>query len=84
MVVGRTLWDFIFEALQTPGLRVYLVALLILLEVLLIILLLLVHSGLIGVKISFGGFGIEFDHLSSPANLIYRNTKKARIPKKLK
>jgi len=65
MVVGRTLWDFIFEALQTPGLRVYLIALFILLEVLLIVLLLLIHSGLIGVKISFGGFGIELDHLGS-------------------
>ena len=65
MVVGRTLWDFIFEALQTPGLRIYLAALLILLEVLLIVLLLLIHSGLIGVKISFGGLGIELDHLNS-------------------
>ncbi len=37
MVVGRTLWDFIFEALQTPGLRVDLIALLILLEVMLIV-----------------------------------------------
>lgn len=66
MVVGRTLWDFIFEALQTPGLRVDLIALLILLEVMLIVLLLLVHSGLIGVKISVGGLGIEFDHLGLP------------------
>jgi len=63
MVVGRTLWDFVFEALQTPGLRVYLIALLILLELLLIVLLLLVHSGLIGVKISFAGLGIELNHL---------------------
>jgi hypothetical protein len=66
MVVGRTLWDFVFEALQTPGLRVNLVALLILLELLLIVLLLLIHSGLIGVKISVGGLGIELNHLGSP------------------
>jgi len=68
MVVGRTLWDFIFEALQTPGLRVYLVALLILLEVMMIVLLLLVHSGLIGVKISVGSLGIELDHFGLPLN----------------
>jgi len=66
MVVGRTLWDFVFEALQTPSLRVYLIALLILLEMLLIVLLLLIHSGLIGVKISFGGLGIELNHLGLP------------------
>lgn len=66
MVVGRTLWDFVFEAMQTPGLRVHLVALLILLELLLIVLLLLVNSGLIGVKISFGGLGIELNHLGMP------------------
>jgi hypothetical protein len=66
MVVGRTLWDFIFEALQTPGLRADLIALLILLEVMLIFLLLLVHSGLIGIKISLGSLGIELDHLGLP------------------
>ena len=59
MVVGRTLWDFVIEMLQTPGLRVFLLAAVILLELALIILLLLMQNGLIGVKFSYGGLGVE-------------------------
>lgn len=64
MIVGRTLWDFVIEMLQTPGLRVFFLAALILLELALIILLLLMQTGLIGVKLSYGGLGIELQHLT--------------------
>jgi len=59
VVVGRTLWDFIAEAFQTPGMRIYLLVSIVLLEVLLIVLILLIHSGMIGIRISFGNLGFE-------------------------
>ena len=65
MVVGRTLWDFLIEVVRTPGLRGPLLALLVLLEVAFILLLLLIQSGLIAVKFSYGGVGIELYHLAA-------------------
>lgn len=59
MVVGRTLWDFVIEAFQTPGLGVVLLALLILFELILILIILLVHNGLLDLKFSYGGLGLE-------------------------
>ena len=65
MVVGRTLWDFVIEAFQTPGLRVVLIALLILFELILIFILLSVHNGLLDLKFSYGGLGLELHQLSA-------------------
>jgi hypothetical protein len=62
MVVGRTLWDFVIEVVQTPGLRLFLLLVFILFEIVLIMLLLLIQSGTIGVKLSYGGLGIELNH----------------------
>ncbi|VVB71708.1 Uncharacterised protein [uncultured archaeon] len=64
MVVGRTLWDFVFEIFQMPGMMIYILALTILLELLFILLIISIHFGLIGVKFSFGGLGIELHGLS--------------------
>ncbi len=49
----------------TPGLRIFLLLVLILLDIILIILLLLMQSGLIGLKLSYGGLGIELNHLTA-------------------
>ena len=65
MVVGRTLWDFVIEAFQTPGLSVILIALLILFELILILILLLVHNGLLDLKLSYGGLGLELHQLAA-------------------
>ncbi len=35
MVVGRTLWDFAFEVIRTPGFGLFLIALLIFIELIL-------------------------------------------------
>ncbi len=59
MVVGRTLWDFIIELIRTPGIGLVLLTAFILLELLLVIMVLLIHSGVIIVKLSYGGLGIE-------------------------
>jgi hypothetical protein len=59
MVVGRTLWDLIWEMIQNPRLRTSFLAVLILLEVALIILALLIHGGLLTMKFSLGDFDIE-------------------------
>jgi hypothetical protein len=67
MVVGRTLWDFVIEAFQTPGLGVILIALLILFEFILLLILLMVHNGLIDLKFSYGGLGLELHQLSALA-----------------
>ena len=64
MVVGRTIWDFVIEAFQTPGLGIILIALLILFELILILVLLLVHNGLIDLKFSYGGLGLELHQLA--------------------
>jgi len=65
IVVGRTLWDFVIEAFQTPGLGVILIALLILFEFILLLILLMVHNGLIDLKFSYGGLGLEMHQLSA-------------------
>lgn len=65
MVVGRTLWDFIIEVVRTPDLKGTFLALLVLLEMAFIILLLLVQMGLIDVKLSYGGIGLELNHLAA-------------------
>jgi hypothetical protein len=65
MVVGRTLWDFVIEAFQTPGLGIILIALLILFELILILVLLLVHNGLLDLKFSYGGLGLELHQFAT-------------------
>jgi hypothetical protein len=59
MVVGRTLWDLLWEVIQNPRLRISFLVVLILLEVALIILALLIHSGLLTMKFSLGGLGVD-------------------------
>ncbi|OPY49665.1 MAG: hypothetical protein A4E49_03037 [Methanosaeta sp. PtaU1.Bin112] len=59
MVVGRTLWDFVAEAIQTPGVAIILIALLTLFEILLILILLMAHNGLLDLKFNYGGLGLE-------------------------
>jgi len=59
MVVGRTLWDLLWEVIQNPRLRISFLVVLILLEVALIILALLIHSGLLTMKFSLGGIGVD-------------------------
>ena len=59
MVVGRTLWDLLWEVIQNPRLRISFLVMLILLEVALIILALLIHSGLLTMKFSLGGIGVD-------------------------
>ena len=59
MVVGRTLWDLLWEVIQNPRLRISFLMVLILLEVALIILALLIHSGLLTMKLSLGGLGVD-------------------------
>jgi hypothetical protein len=65
MVVGRTMWDFVIEAFQTPRLGIILVALLILFEIILILTLLLVHNGLLDLKFSYGGLGLELHQFAA-------------------
>jgi len=64
MVVGRTLWDFVIEVIRMPGFGIVLIALLIFLEVILILILVLVHNGLICIKFSYGGLGLELCSLA--------------------
>ena len=64
MVVGRSLWDFVIEVVRMPGFGIVLIALLILLEVILILILVLVHNGLISMKFSYGGLGLELCNLA--------------------
>lgn len=47
-----------------PGFGIVLIALLILLEIILILILVLVHNGLIGIKFSYGGLGLELCSLA--------------------
>ena len=47
-----------------PGFGIVLIALLILLEVILILILVLVHNGLICIKFSYGGLGLELCNLA--------------------
>jgi len=54
MVVGRTLWDFILEIFGMPGFTTVIIVRIILLELILILVLLLVHAGLLDLKLSYG------------------------------
>lgn len=65
MVVGRTMWDFIIEAFQKPGLGMVLIALLISFEVLMILVLFLAYSGIIDIRFSYGGLGLELHHMAA-------------------
>ncbi len=66
MVVGRTLWDFVFEMLQAPRLRLILLAALVLLDLIVIILLILIHNGLIDIKFSYDSLSMELHPLLLP------------------
>lgn len=59
MVVGRTLWDFVIEMMETPGLRLWLLALVIVMEFIFIIILILVQAGFLSLNLSYGGLGVE-------------------------
>ena len=65
MVVGRTLWDFAFEVIRTPGFGLFLIALLIFIELILIIILLMAYSGLIEIEFSYRELGLAIHHLTS-------------------
>jgi hypothetical protein len=65
MVVGRTMWDFVIEAFETPGLGIILIALLILFEITLIVILLLAHNGVFDLKFSYGGLGLELGQFAA-------------------
>ncbi|MDD4653152.1 MAG: hypothetical protein PHQ34_13110 [Methanothrix sp.] len=65
MVVGRTLWDFAIEALATPGVAIVLIALLLLFEITLILMLLLAHNGILDLKFSYGGMGLELGQFAA-------------------
>jgi hypothetical protein len=65
MVVGRTLWDFVIEVFQTPGLGIVLITLLILLEITLILILLLAHNGVLDLKFNYGGLGLELGQFAA-------------------
>ena len=65
MVVGRTLWDFVIEVFRTPGMSVILLALLILFEIILILIILLVQNGLMDLKFSYGGLGLELHQFTA-------------------
>ncbi len=58
MVVGRTLWDFIIEVAETPGLRWMAALAVALIGVLIVALLMMVHSGLMDLKVSYGGIDV--------------------------
>ena len=53
------MWDLLWEVIQNPRLRISFLVVLILLEVALIILALLIHSGLLTMKFSLGGIGVD-------------------------
>jgi hypothetical protein len=65
MVVGRTLWDFAIEALSMPGVAIILIALLLLFEITLILMLLLAHNGILDLKFSYGGIGLELGQFAA-------------------
>ncbi|HUI40133.1 MAG TPA: hypothetical protein VLY86_04340 [Methanothrix sp.] len=64
--MGRTLWDFVFEMLQAPRLRMVLLAALVFLDLIIIILLLLIHAGLIDIGIGYRGLSVEVHPLLLP------------------
>jgi hypothetical protein len=59
------MWDFVIEAFQTPGLGIILIALFILFEITLILILLLVHNGVLDLKFSYGGMGLELGQFAA-------------------
>jgi hypothetical protein len=64
MVVGRTLWDFIIELAKTPSMSLIVLAIFILLELLLAVVILLIHSGLITIRLGWEGLGIGVNYLA--------------------
>jgi len=68
MVVGRTVWDFAIEMMEKPGLRLWLLAMLIILEFIFIIILILVQVGLLRLNLSYGGLGLEIQPISPLAH----------------
>jgi hypothetical protein len=54
MIVGRTLWDFILEVMQAPGLRA--ATALVFLGILFLEMLPMAYSGSMELNISYGGF----------------------------
>jgi hypothetical protein len=64
MVVGRTLWDFVIEMMETPALRLWLLALVIVLEFIFIIIFILVQAGFLSLNLNYGGLGIEIRPLA--------------------
>ncbi len=63
MVVGRTLWDFIMEMIMTPGIGAMLLAVFVLFEMIIIVIL-LIHSGILSVRLNYGGLDLELHHLT--------------------
>ena len=64
MVVGRTLWDFIIELARNPSMGLIVLVIFILLELLLAVVILLIHSGLITIRLGWEGLGIGANHLA--------------------
>lgn len=62
MVVGRTLWDFIIEMAMTPGIGAMLLAAFVLLEMVIIVIL-LIYSGILSIKLNYGGLDLELNQL---------------------
>jgi hypothetical protein len=60
MVVGRTIWDFIIEAAQNPGIQLAFVILLVLMiaGLMLMLLVFLFHSGFLSVRLRYGALEI--------------------------
>ena len=63
MVVGRTLWDFIIEMAMTQGIGALLLAVFLLLEMIIIVIL-LIHSGLLSIRLDYGMLDLEMNHLT--------------------
>ncbi len=63
MVVGRTLWDFIMEMIMTSGIGAMLLAVFVLLEMIVIVIL-LIHSGILSIRLNYGGLDLELHHLT--------------------
>lgn len=64
MVVGRTLWDFVIEVTQKPELMNLLLVLLVLSELVFMILILLAQSGILGIRLNYGGIQVELHPLA--------------------
>jgi len=63
MVVGRTLWDFIIEMAMTQGIGALLLAVFLLLEMIIIVIL-LIHSGILSIRLNYGVLYLETHHLT--------------------